>query len=132
MIESLRQEHSKIIDTLNKIKKLGIGSKEGRGTLLLAKEFILKHMEREDKEFYPIIKEAAKHNPMLKRVLKEFDEDMEQITFYTIGFFDGYSTSNNKDMNIAIEKFIEILKRRMLREDNILFPEFKKLQEKNA
>ena len=132
MIESLRQEHSKIINALNNIKKHGIGSKEGRGTLLIAKEFILKHMEREDKEFYPIIKEAAKYNPMLKRVLKEFDEDMEQITFYTIGFFDGYSTSNNKDMNIAIEKFIEILKRRMLREYNILFPEFKKRQEKNA
>ena len=125
-LEAFKLEHSEIIDTLNKIKKSGINSKEGREALLSAKASILKHLEREDKDFYSKIRELAKHNKDIQRLLKEFDDDMEHITFYTLGFFDGNSLSNSIEMNVAMEKFIEVLKRRILREDNILFPEFEK------
>ncbi len=125
-LEALKLEHSKIVDVLNDIKKRGISSKEGRETLLLAKESILKHLEREDKDFYPKIRELAKLNKETQMLLKEFDDDMEHITSYTLGFFDGNSLFNNRDMNVSIERFIEVLKRRIQREDNILFPEYEK------
>ncbi len=48
MIKELKKEHSVIIDTLNKIKKLGIRSIEGKGLALSAKESILNHIKKED------------------------------------------------------------------------------------
>jgi hypothetical protein len=60
MIESSKREHSEILDVLNKIDKLGVSSKEGQETLLLAKELIFTHMDKENREFYPKIKEAKK------------------------------------------------------------------------
>jgi hemerythrin-like domain-containing protein len=132
MIESQKKEHSKIRNAFNNINKFKLDSKEGREALLSAKELILKHLEKEDKEFYHAIREAAKHNQELKELLNEFEKDMDHISSYVIGFFDGYSLFNNKDTVASIEKLVEILKRRMLREDNILFPKYEKLQEKST
>ena len=39
-LDAFKLEHSEIIDVLNKIKKSGISSKEGREALLLAKTSI--------------------------------------------------------------------------------------------
>jgi len=128
MLESFRQEHTEIINILDKIDKLGVSSKEGHETLLMAKELILKHVEREDKNFYPKIKKAAKNNQMLEKLLIEFDKDMDQLSHYILNFFDVSSSCENKGTNLFTNKFVEVLKRRILREENILFPAFEKLQ----
>jgi hypothetical protein len=132
MIESIRREHSEIIDKLNKIKKIGINSKEGGDELLSLKDFILNHVRNEEKEFYPEIRKEAKHNKKLEEVLNEFDKDMDRILQYSLGFFDGYCTSNRSNMPIVVETFIEVLRRRILREDSILIPLFKKLHKKST
>ena len=132
MIESIIREHSEIIDKLNKIKKTGISSKEGEGELLSVKSFILKHMRNEEKKFYPKIREKAKHNKKLEAILNEFDDDTDRILQYSLGFFDGYCVSNRSNMPIVTETFIEILRRRILREDNILIPLYKKLHKKST
>lgn len=132
MIESIRREHSEIIDKLNKIKKIGVSSKEGEDELLSVKGFILKHMRNEEKGFYPEIREMAKHNKKLEAILNEFDDDMDRILQYSLGFFDGYCVSNRSNMPIVIETFIEVLRRRILREDNILIPLYKKLHKKST
>ncbi len=128
MLESFKREHSEILDVLDKIEKLGISSKEGQETLLLTKELIFTHMDKENREFYPKIKEAKKNHQMLEKALIDFDKDMNQIAHFIDLFFDINSSPERRDMQLYTEKFIEALKRRILREENILFPAFGRLQ----
>jgi hemerythrin-like domain-containing protein len=79
MLEESKKEHSAIVNTLNNVKKLGIRSIEGQDELLSAKNSILNHMKKEDKEFYPVLRKVAKHNQRLKETLNEFDKDMARI-----------------------------------------------------
>jgi hemerythrin-like domain-containing protein len=127
MLEEFKKEHSAIVNILNNVKKLGIRSKKGQDELLSAKNSILKHMKNEDKKFYPVLRKAAKHNQRLKEILDEFDKDMARISSYTFGFFDGHSSATRSKFAMELEKFVEILKRRILREEAILFEEYKKL-----
>ena len=76
MLEEFKKDHYVIVYTLDNIKKLDIRSREGQDELLSAKNSILNHMKKEDKEFYPVLRKAAKHNQRLKIVLDEFDKDM--------------------------------------------------------
>ena len=127
MLEEFKKDHSVIVNTLNNVKKLGIRSREGQDELLSAKNSILNHMKKEDKEFYSVLRKASKHNQRLKEILHEFDKDMAKISSYTFGFFDGNSSATRSKFAMELEKFVEILKRRIIREEAILFEEYKKL-----
>ncbi|MCP4397898.1 MAG: hemerythrin domain-containing protein, partial [bacterium] len=41
LVEELKKDHAVIAETLNKVKKLGIGSAEGQNILLAAKNSLL-------------------------------------------------------------------------------------------
>lgn len=127
MLEEFKKDHSVIVNTLDNIRKFSIRSREGQDELLSAKNSIFNHMKKEDKEFYPILRKAAKHNQRLKIVLDAFDKDMAKISSYTFGFFDGHSSATRSKFAMELEKFVEILKRRIIREEAILFEEYKEL-----
>lgn len=129
MIEELKKEHSVIINTLNNAKKLGIHTKEGHEELLSAKKEILIHMKKEDKKLYFVLRKAAKSNQKLKDILNEFDKDMDEISSYTCNFFDNYSALTENELAMEIDKFIEILNTRILREKTFLFAEYEKLHQ---
>jgi len=84
LIEEFKKEHSFIIDTLNRSRKLGIGTEESQNAILSVKDIILDHIKMEDKEFYPVLRETAKSNQKLKNLLAEFDKDMKEISIDTI------------------------------------------------
>jgi hypothetical protein len=65
---------------------------------------------------------------MLEKSLIDFDKDMERIAHFIDLFFDINSSPKKRDMQLYTEKFIEALKRRIQREENILFPAFERLQ----
>ena len=129
LIEKFKKEHSFIVDTLKKSRKLGVGTEESQNAILSVKDVILDHIKMEDKEFYPVLREAAKSNQKLKDFLAEFDKDMKEISRYSIEFFDNNSVITGSDLAMELENFTAILERRILREEMFLFAEFEKLNQ---
>jgi iron-sulfur cluster repair protein YtfE (RIC family) len=127
LIEKFKKEHSLIIETLNRVKAHGINTEDGIEELLSAKDNITAHMKKEDEEFYPKLRKEAESNQRLKELLDAFDKDMDEITRYSIEFFDDYTTATRSELALELEKFIAILERRTLREETFLFAEFEKL-----
>lgn len=54
-------------------------------------------------------------------------DDMDEITRYSIEFFDDYTVATEREPALELEKFIAILERRMLCEETFLSAEFEKL-----
>ncbi len=129
LIEEFKKEHSLIVDTLSKSRKIGVDSREGQDKILSAKDFILAHLKKEDEKLYPLLRKAAKSSQRLKELLGEFDKDMNEITSYTLEFFNDYTATTGSELAMELEKFVTMLERRILREETFLFAEFEKLHE---
>lgn len=90
LIEEFKKEHSVIIDTLNKINKFGIWTKEGLDAALSAQKNILIHIKKEDEKLYSPLRRAAKSNRKLKETLDVFARNMGAISDSALHFFDNY------------------------------------------
>ena len=121
MFEEFKKEHTAIIDNLMNIKKLNIHTREGQLELLSAKNNILAHIKNEDERFYPVLKKTAESNIRLRETLNAFDEDMAVISKYTLDFFESIFTVEGIDLELALEKFIEVHTTRIKREEAILY-----------
>ena len=121
MFEEIRKEHTVIIDNLMNMKKLNIHTREGQLELLSAKNDILDHIKNEDENFYPVLKKTAESNSGLRETLNAFDEDMAVISKYTLDFFESIFTEEGIDLELALEKFIEVHTTRIKREEAILY-----------
>lgn len=91
LIDALKQDHVVLVETLNKIKSLGITSEEGQKLLLAAKGALLAHLAKEDKELYPILMKAAETDASLKSTLDLYAKDMDEISKAALEFFHKYS-----------------------------------------
>ena len=131
LIDDLKKEHAFIGETLNKVRSLGITSKEGQSTLLAAKSGLLAHLQKEDERLYPVLNKAADNDPNLKQTLQMFAAHMEAISAAALGFFEKYSGGGSgaefaKDFgNLNAE-----LSMRISREEDILYKRYNELMTK--
>ena len=121
MIRALKKEHSVIIDNLEEIKRLGVYSKEGQDIILSIQINILSHLEKEDKELYPILKNTVKSERKVNDTLNVFDENISAVSNTAIEFFDNYFTKAENQLAIETEWLIEALTWRIQREEVLLF-----------
>lgn len=125
LIESLKAEHLVIAQTLNKVKAAGINTKEGQVILLSAKKGLLAHLKKEDRELYPLLNKAAESDQNLKRTLALFANDMNDISFRALAFFDKYS-ANASGIEFARDfgGLFATLSQRIRKEENIIYKKF--------
>jgi hypothetical protein len=90
LTEDLTREHVELREVLERVKAIGIGSKEGQQELLRARELFLAHVAREDREFYPSYRGLAESSPEAKRKAEQFGGEMATISRDLIAFFDRY------------------------------------------
>jgi hypothetical protein len=121
MFEKIKKEHTVIIDNLRNMKKLNLHTREGQLELLSAKNDILAHIKNEDENFYPFLKKTAELNDRLRDTLNAFDKDMAVISKYTLDFFESIFTDEVIDLELALERFIEVHTTRIKREEAILY-----------
>ena len=121
MFEKIKKEHTVIIDNLRNMKKLNLHTREGQLELLSAKNDILANIKNEDGNFYPFLKKTAKPNDRLRDTLNAFDKDMAVISKYTLDFFDSIFTDEGMDLELSLERFIEVHTTRIKREEVILY-----------
>ncbi|MCP4254456.1 MAG: hypothetical protein GY775_13825 [Candidatus Scalindua sp.] len=121
MFDEIKKEHTVIIDNLMNMKKLKIHTREGQLELLSTKNDILEHIKNEDKNFYPVLKKTAESDSRLRETLDAFDKDMAAISKYTLNFFESIFTEEGIDLELALEKFIDVHTTRIKREEAILY-----------
>ncbi len=131
LIEEFKKEHSKILETLNEVKKLGIHSEEGRSKLISAKEYLLKHLNKENEQLYPVLRKEAEHNKNLKNELDMFAIDPQHLTSVVHEFFEDYSGGDtDKDFQINFESLFASLNTRIRNEEESLYHEYEEIKNK--
>ncbi len=130
LIEELKKEHSEIVATLNEVKELGIRSKEGQAKLMSAKAHLLAHIEKEEEQFYPVLRKEAEINKQLESTLDLLAVGMMDASRVALEFFDKYSRGvSGKEFPKELENLFVALGKRIRDEEDILFPEYEKINQ---
>ncbi len=128
LIEEFEEEHRQIIDRLLESKRLGVHSMEGRNTLCRMQELLLTHLEKEDKNLYPALREHRERNPELRKMLDLFEEELTGITAFCSEFFEKYVTGGGGiDFFRDCDKLYKALENRIQKEEDLLFPYYRAL-----
>jgi len=127
LIDDLKKDHVDIVNTLTKVKELGITTKEGQARLLAAKEGLLAHLKKEDEQLYPYLRKEAETDGGLKNLLETFAKDMDGISKAALDFFAKYASGGS---NVEFAKdfggLTAALSKRIRQEENLLYPEYSK------
>lgn len=129
LVEALKKEHVLIKETLNRARKLGISSPEGQNILLSAKDSLLAHLEKEDKQLYSVLNEAAESDTDLKQTLEWFANDMDEISKAALDFFSKYSKGGSGiEFAEDFGKLFATLTLRISKEENIIYQKYDELK----
>ena len=128
LIDELKGEHGAIVNMLNKVRELGIGSKEGQDRLMSAKASLLAHLAKEDQKLYPVLSEGAKKDQHLKGLMETFAMDMDEISKSALEFFNKYAFGGS-GVEFAKEfgRLFVVLGSRIQKEESMLYKEYDKL-----
>ena len=125
IIEELKREHSEIIDSLKKVKELGVVTREGQAVLLSLKVALLAHLKKEDDHLYPALRKEAEHNKLIMNALSLCKIDMENVSKVVMEFFDRFSKGDlGEDIQGEFEKVLDALDKRIKDEEEILYREY--------
>ena len=128
-ISDLKEEHAEISNSLDKIDQIGHFNKNTRVELMLVKDHLLKHLEKEDGEVYVRLKAASLNDEHLQYILQYFEDEAKLISKFAVIFFDKYSSRNaiadgfQREFNLIYSTIMK----RIEQEEEILFPEYEKL-----
>jgi len=130
LIRELNADHALILEALRKVKETGSLSDETRTLLRNSRELLMKHLQKEDSEFYPVLRKAAETNESLKQILKVMGIEMEELgkqalTILDTYISDGKETSFQKDM----DWLITAITMRLQREEHTLYTKYLKIFE---
>jgi iron-sulfur cluster repair protein YtfE (RIC family) len=118
----LKQEHRLILDTLLEVKKLGVHTMEGRNALTAARDLLCRHFQKEDELIYPEMRKAAGEDPDKQKIIREFIEEMKEITHDCFAFFDKYTMSGGGfEFMRDFDRLYNELESRLKKEQSILF-----------
>ncbi|HYG87274.1 MAG TPA: hemerythrin domain-containing protein [Azospirillum sp.] len=90
LVRTLKNEHERLKELLDRVKVLGIGTAEGQRTLRGARQVFLDHIAHEDRDFYPAFLAASAGRPDAERMATQFAAEMTAISRDILGFFDKY------------------------------------------
>jgi len=133
ILERLKEEHQLMLKNLHDLEKVNIITPEGHQKVLSLKDFFMTHLQEEDNDFYPVLKEAAQKDSRLEGILDLFDENMKEISDFAFEFFNKYLKGAIEfEFRQDFQKLYATLKTRILREEEVLHAEFAKIKGKGA
>ena len=128
LVEELKMEHTFITENFERIRSFGMTSKEGQDILLSIKNALLAHLEKQDRQLYPVLRKEAESNKTLKQTLDIFASDMKDVSEMAFAFFEKYSKGGSgmvfaKDFG----RFFAALSQRIGKEERIIYAEYDEL-----
>lgn len=133
LIQDLEADHVTLLEMLQHARELDVTSTEGREMLLRLKGLLIAHLRKEDLFFYPVLKNGAIEDKHLQALLGSFAEDMALISRTAIAFFDKYRENGGRaGFAEELDRLHALFVARYEREEKILYPEFRKIQERTG
>lgn len=128
LIDELKSDHVNLSSALCEIEKLGITTTQGQIVLAGAKAALLAHLQKEDEEMYPLLREAAKSDANLQEKLDNYAADMANVSQIVLAFFAKYEgNQQSQDFEKDFRGVYLALTKRIISEESKLFPEFNRL-----
>lgn len=131
LIDELKNDHQAMSKLLDRLKDSRVSNDEAHKILLSAQTSLLAHLKKEDSQLYPVLYQAAKENPALKRTVDFYTKDMEEITRKAVEFFEKYSRHDSRidiEFAKAFGNLFAVISRRLRNEENTLYKEYEKLR----
>ena len=127
MIENLRGEHRVIIGAIIRARELSLSSVEGRNALMEFRDELMGHLKKEDDIVYNRLRGAAREDAKLMELLNGFEADEASVTREASAFLQKVDTEDNP-LALAREfgVFVSLLRDRLMREEDTIFPEYEK------
>jgi len=127
-IDSLRKEHDEIKASLMKISSMDLSSKDARLQLSIIQEVFIKHLQKEDDEMYPRLKEASSSDEQLMNILKYMEDEIKLISQFVFIFFDKFSKKTDSvGFDREFSLICSTLIQRIEKEEKVFFPEYEKM-----
>jgi iron-sulfur cluster repair protein YtfE (RIC family) len=127
-IDSLRKEHDEIKESLMKISAMDLSSKDARLQLATIQEVFIKHLQKEDDEMYPRLKEASSSDEQLMNILKYMEDEIKLISQFVFIFFDKFSKKTDSvGFDREFSLICSTLIKRIEKEEEVFFPEYEKI-----
>ena len=143
LVEELTSDHVRLKQTLKRAADFRRPARESVDILQSVKTHLLEHLDKENRDLYPMLQVAAESDPSLRSLLSSFGKDMEQIVPQALEFFaryddpDAVSERITSDMEYAVqfgadlERFIGLLGLRIGREERTLYPQYDRVRSKS-
>ncbi len=125
LIESLKGQHAALKSMLLMAKRAN--SREEHIKLIsAAKRKLVEHLALEDGRLYPFLRQEARHDPELKRMLDMFDDDMKAVSGAVETFFVNYEGGWDNDYEFLMDlaELTTRLAHRIDIEEKHLYPEY--------
>ena len=144
LVDELKVDHWHMKQVLRKAKDFALTTSERFEAFISAKVAVQHHLDRENRELYPVLRHAAQSDPEAQSTLEAFAKDMEEIASQATWFFSKYpnvETVNLKieaDFNYAVElardleTLTTLLGVRLDREEHSLYPVYDRVADKGA
>jgi len=141
-IRDLKDDHQRLLDTLEEARRLGLGTAEGRRCLFTCKELLTRHLRKEDTMLYPALRQSGARGAAgqagqngqvdLGHVADDFATEMQSISGGLLDFFARYDADAGRgdagglDFARELGRIIIALKLRIQREESRLYPAYEK------
>ena len=128
LIDQLKAEHQEISLLLTEIKKSGILTDEAHSKLISVKSMILKHLQKENEELYPVLNLRAKNNKILKNNMQVLSLEMKTIIEKIARFYQKYEDSGyGIEFNLDFGNLFNLILQRFSNEERVLYAEYIKI-----
>ncbi len=129
LVETLKSEHTNIATILAKVVKLGPETPEGHKMLMAARNGLIAHLEREDRELYPVLIDAAKEDSVIEDALEFFHENIATVAGQVMAFFEKYEDPQNLEQFAQdFDQLLHILTQRIQKEEAVIYKYYDELE----
>jgi hemerythrin-like domain-containing protein len=122
LTDILRDQHAQLAAMLDELQRLGMAGTDGRERLQRARQAMLSHLSLEDSRLYP----ALQAHPATGDLAHQYADEMQQLTPALLAFFDTYRDGGAEPSAFArsLEQLLAVLRQRIEREEQRLYPAY--------
>ncbi|MBE9528151.1 MAG: hemerythrin domain-containing protein [Proteobacteria bacterium] len=128
LVHELKQDHVEVFALMESLRGVDIETRDAQQTIHLIRQMLSAHLKREETEFYPKLKVAARFDGRLKNILMLFAADMDVIAQTTLLFLAKYAHGGVQlDFAKELGRILATLRTRMNKEETILYDRYDQL-----
>ena len=122
LTDILREQHAQLYLLLEELRRLGIADPKGRACLQRARQAMLAHLSLEDHRLYP----ALHDHPATATLARQYAVEMEKLSPALQAFFDSYreGSVNPPGFIRSLDQLLAVLRQRIAREEERLYPAY--------